>query len=118
MAGETAAPKRGRKKQVPSPAASASTGGTYVVLRVDEMGDAEGGVGERLTVVAVLSAESSERASREYKARVEAEWRELRAKGGDLPDVFPRHLYRCVTASSWNPGYKVEEERQSRFGTW
>jgi hypothetical protein len=96
---------------------------------VDELPQGEGAVriGERLSVVKVVMAPegtSRDKIAREHRKNMEREWREAREAGSHpdypdgLPDRFPRHLYRVVMVSAFQPGHFAEETRDVAFGTF
>lgn len=94
----------------------------YAVLRVTEMPsvsqeEEQGGlrIGEKLELVAVREAKSSDDCYRIHKAHVETEWAKRRDAGEEgLPDVFDPEYFRCVAVTAFLPGYGVEEQRGTR----
>lgn len=110
---------------------SKTTKGWFVICRVDEMGtlvdDAvQNGVriGEKLTVIKVVQSDSSDKAAREHRRAMEAEWKDARAKGehpdfpDGLPEQFPVHRYRAIGLGAFTPGHFAEEVRDTRAGTF
>lgn len=106
------------------------TSGWFVILKsepraADDPGELVKGlwIGEKLELVKVVEApgKSSAHVARVHRGEVEEHWRQQRADAGpdaDLPDQFPKHLYRVVPLGSYVPGHFAEEVRQTSFGTF
>lgn len=131
------AEQSGRRRRKATPASQNGKGDTaaFVILRVDELpsdpeGEHEPGmvrIGERLTVVKVVMAPEGtgrDKIAREHRKAMDAEWAKAREAGSHpefpdgLPERFPRHLYRVVAVSAFQPGHYAEETRQVAFGTF